>query len=128
MGDQIDYNTEYAEYRRCRTCNRKTNGIEEYINLRTKKPTKTCTKCRERIRRSLRKKAALSKPLTNRVIIEAFKSFLNQTDTEAYDKILNDPANQDLKILKKYRVVEKENDVDKDVDKKKEKEKEKEKA
>jgi pyruvate/2-oxoglutarate dehydrogenase complex dihydrolipoamide dehydrogenase (E3) component len=66
--------------------------------------------------------------LTNRVIIEAFKSFLNQTDTEAYDKILNDPANQDLKILKKYRVVEKENDVDKDVDKKKEKEKEKEKA
>jgi len=118
MEEHIDYNTEYAEYRRCKTCNRKTNGIEDFTNLKTKKPTKTCMRCRERIRKSINKKVMLTKP-PNKIIIETFKSFLNKIDVKECEKVFNDPENQNLKILKKYIVVEKE--IEKDAQKEAEK-------
>lgn len=104
--DNIDYNTEYAEFRRCRTCNRKTNGVEEYINLKTKKTTKTCIKCRERISKSLKKKLK-TKPTKNK-LIEIFARFLNEIEPEKYNEIINDPENKnkDFTLLTKYRLEE----------------------
>ena len=44
-----DYEDEYLTHLRCRTCKRKTCGINDYKNRCSESITKTCQKCRNSI-------------------------------------------------------------------------------
>jgi hypothetical protein len=53
--DAIDYNDEYKKHLRCPTCNRKSNGLDDFKSLKTGRKTKTCVKCRTSVYKSLKK-------------------------------------------------------------------------
>jgi hypothetical protein len=52
----IDYNKEYEDLKRCRNCNRRTDGEQDFINQKNNKRTKTCKKCRLSVIKSLQKR------------------------------------------------------------------------
>lgn len=51
-----DRTPEYENHTRCRSCNTKTEGPQDYINKKNGKLTRTCIHCRERVLRCLNKR------------------------------------------------------------------------
>lgn len=75
----IDYNKEYTDYLRCRNCNRKTTGKEDFKSQKSDIITKTCITCRKSVLKSV-KKINLTKP----------KKPSLKDKCKAYEKLLND--------------------------------------
>jgi hypothetical protein len=101
----IDYNTEYIEYKRCRSCNRETRGIEDFKNIRSEKITKTCIICRKSVYASLKKKPR-PKPInkiTMRKSIDLYvrllKGFGKEQIAEKIDEIGDTELKQLLKLF-----------------------------
>ena len=105
MDNNIDYNKEYKEYKRCLNCNSPTEGIEDYKNLRTGQLTKTCKKCRERVLISYNKKPRVAKKNpTNKEIIQALKTIIDQIDGDIITEIINKPDNKHIKKIYNYNI------------------------
>ncbi len=103
MDNNIDYNTEYKEYKRCFNCDSVTQGIDDYKNIRTGKVTKNCKKCRERVLISYNKKPRVTKKNpTNKEIIEAMKTIIDQINKEKLTEIINKPENKQIKKIYNY--------------------------
>jgi len=88
----IDYNKEYEDHLRCKNCNRKTNGIDDFKNIKTGNIVKTCLNCRISVYASLKKKTRLTKKkLTNKEKLECYTKLINALDKdilkEANEKI-----------------------------------------
>ena len=111
---EIDYNTEYKNFLRCPSCNRKTNGENDFKSLKcNSKTVKTCNKCRISVRNSMKKKPEiyitrrrerrkkLKKPLTQKQKIILFDKLIEQIDKKTLLEILE--KNEEFEpILKKY--------------------------
>lgn len=88
-----DRQLEYSKYLRCRKCNRKTEGIEDFKSLRGEKITKTCIKCRKCVLKSQKESVKpRKKKLTNPQKIEKLLLLLSNID----DKIINKEKDKDL--------------------------------
>jgi hypothetical protein len=87
--EDIDYNKEYKEHKRCPNCNRKTAGEEQYKNIRSNKLTKTCDKCRSAVYKSYRKKPRVKpKRLKMKDKIDILKSLLGDTDNDKINELI----------------------------------------
>jgi hypothetical protein len=77
----IDYNTEYKDYLRCRNCNRSTNGIDDFKNKKSGRITKTCINCRQSVLKSVMK-INLTKPpkITLRQRVKLLEDLLKEND------------------------------------------------
>jgi len=82
--ENIDYNKEYLEHTRCRGCNRKTSGAEDFKNIRSGKMTKTCKVCRSSVYASLKKKPRQKPPprLTQRAKLQYYQQLIKRLNTE----------------------------------------------
>ena len=87
--DAINYNQEYKEHKRCPTCNRKSEGVQDYKSKRSNKLTKTCLKCRASVLKSLKKKPQPRKP-TQKETIEALYKILDCIDTKVIRDAIKD--------------------------------------
>ena len=73
--------TDYILYKRCRNCNRQTEGIQDFKNLKTGKITKTCIKCRNSVIKSLQKRASegkTKKKITMREKMEVLNNIIKK--------------------------------------------------
>ena len=50
-------NCEYANYLRCKTCNRSTNGIKDFTSTINGRKLKTCKLCRRDVKKANHKRA-----------------------------------------------------------------------
>jgi len=57
----VEREQEYAEHKRCPSCNKPTAGVDDYKNIRSGSITKTCVKCRESVYTSYKKKERITK-------------------------------------------------------------------
>ena len=79
----IDYNKEYLDHLRCKNCNRKTNGIEDFKNIRSGNITKTCLGYRKSVYAALKKKPQQNnKTYTNRDKIMDLMLLLDEMDNK----------------------------------------------
>ena len=85
----IDYNQEYKNHLRCPSCNRKTNGIEDYKSVRTNRTVKTCIKCRMSVINSNKKNIKPKKPTKNEYI-EGLRELIYRFDKDTLNKILEE--------------------------------------
>jgi hypothetical protein len=67
---------EFNEYKRCRTCKRPTEGIEDYILAKSGRTGKTCAKCRASVVKSLKLNPHL-RPCTTKEKLEAYRILIN---------------------------------------------------
>lgn len=79
-----DFTKEYENHTRCQNCNRKTQGIDDYKNIRTGTNTKTCLKCRKTVYKSLQKKSNIITKRTN----QKDKITIYEERLKLYEKIL----------------------------------------
>jgi len=81
--DPIDYNKEYLDHLRCRTCNRPTKGIEDFKNIKSGKITKTCLNCRVSVYASVKKNPrVLKKKITNKEKLACFAKLIEPLNKE----------------------------------------------
>jgi hypothetical protein len=85
----IDYNEEYKNYLRCRSCNRKSKGIEDYKSVRTNRTVKTCIKCRMSVINSNKKNVRPKKP-TKKECVEGLRELIYRFDKDTLNKILDE--------------------------------------
>jgi hypothetical protein len=69
-----NFEEEFNTYKRCRTCKRLTNGIEDFQSTRLKRIAKTCIKCRTSVYKSLMSKP---RPCTKNTKIEVYDLLIN---------------------------------------------------
>lgn len=86
-----DYTQEYLEYKRCKTCNRPTQGEEDFRNIKTGSRTKTCQRCRARVLKSYDK---IKKP-TQKQQLEA----LNKVISLIHQDVIKTAVKDDEKIM-----------------------------
>src|SRR5438874_1418638 len=99
--NEIDFNTEYKEHKRCMNCNKPTNGIEDFKNIHTGKLTKTCKKCRENVYASFKKKPRnLTKPPKKDTQIYLLKQLIKKIDKDEINQIIDN--DKELKCLKSF--------------------------
>lgn len=92
------YPEAYAQYLRCRGCNRHTSGPDEFKNIRSGKPTKTCSKCRANALAAWKKKPKpdpgsrppKKKKLTFTQQTRAYKQMMQCLDSDTLDHIFAD--------------------------------------
>ena len=95
---ETDYNQEYLDHLRCRNCNRKTKGIEDFKNIRSGNITKTCIGCRKSVYASLKKRPQQNnKTYTNRDKIMDLMLLLDEMDNKVIEEALLKVENPRLK-------------------------------
>lgn len=82
-----DYNKLYEDHLVCKNCNRDTpGGIEEYKNAKTGRITKTCSKCRACVLKSLAKNPHLT-PLPLKTKLHILKRVINSLDPDIIEQL-----------------------------------------
>lgn len=108
----VDYNKEYKEYKRCKNCNRKTKGIEDFQNIRTKKITKTCIKCRTSVYKSIKNNPRkIIKPLTNKEKLSFYETLMSSLGDEFIKKYTEDQKLTDKRYKDLLNTKRKEKNI-----------------
>jgi len=108
MPSKKDYGDEYEKHLRCRTCNRKCNGPEDFKNIKTGNPVKTCIKCRTTILKSWyskpRPKAPPQKPekkkITQKQKVEILDLLIHDMDKEQIDYLIEKHPYHEITLRK----------------------------
>lgn len=85
----IDYNKEYEEHLRCKNCNRKTNGINDFKNIKTGNIVKTCLNCRKSVYTSIKKTNNIKKTYKNSDKINDLLLLINKIDKNVLNNALS---------------------------------------
>jgi ribosomal protein L34E len=91
----IDYNKEYEEHMRCKNCNRKTNGIDDFKNIKTGNIVKTCINCRKSVYTSIKRSNKIPKTYKNTEKINDLLLLISKIDKDILNNALTNTNNSD---------------------------------